>query len=131
MKVYFYLDNRNVEAFLVKYEARWIYVVTLSRRIRQKNKSRIRIQTVYCMKQNKKILQRLIIQQENKSRVLLYRNVFLSLIVHICIVAMHSCFIGCLPLEKSIINQLLIINTLTHFTTYCGIIVAHNYRKRP
>jgi hypothetical protein len=79
-------------------------------------------------------LQRLIIQsdqQENKSRVLLYRNVFLSLIVHICIVAMHSCFIGCLPLEKSIINQLLIINTLTHFTTNCGITVAHNYRKRP
>jgi hypothetical protein len=67
MKVYFYLDNRNVEAFLVKYEARWIYVVTLSRRIRQKNKSRIRIQTVYCMKQNKKFLQRLIIQSDKKT----------------------------------------------------------------
>jgi hypothetical protein len=40
-------------------------------------------------------------QQENKSRVLpnllFYRNVSLSLIVHI-----HSRFIGCLPLEKSV-----------------------------
>jgi hypothetical protein len=45
-------------------------------------------------------------QQENKSRVLphllFYRNVCLSLIVHLHI-AIHSRFIGSLPLEKSII----------------------------
>jgi hypothetical protein len=45
-------------------------------------------------------------QQENKSRVLphllFYRNIYLSLIVHIP--AIHSRFIGCLCLEKSIIN---------------------------
>jgi hypothetical protein len=44
-------------------------------------------------------------QQENKSRVLphllFYRNVCLGLIVHICILAIHSRFIGRLPLEKS------------------------------
>jgi hypothetical protein len=44
-------------------------------------------------------------QQENKSSVLphflFYRNVSLSLIVHICILAIYSRFIGCLPLEKS------------------------------
>jgi hypothetical protein len=47
-------------------------------------------------------------QQENKSRVLphllFYRNVCLSLIVHICIPATHSRFIGCLALKKLIIN---------------------------
>jgi hypothetical protein len=41
---------------------------------------------------------------ENKSRVLphllLCRNVRLSL-MYTCILAIHSCFIGCLPLEKS------------------------------
>jgi hypothetical protein len=46
---------------------------------------------------------------ENKSRVLpyllFYRNVCLSLILHICILAIHSRFIGCLSLEKSISNQ--------------------------
>jgi hypothetical protein len=40
---------------------------------------------------------------------LFYRNVCLSLIVHVyvhnvCILAIHSRFIGCLLLEKSIIN---------------------------
>jgi hypothetical protein len=29
---------------------------------------------------------------------------FLAGIVHICILALHSRFIGCLPLEKSVIN---------------------------
>jgi hypothetical protein len=52
------------------------------------------------------------VQQENKSRVLshllFYRNVSLSLIVHTCIFAIHSRFIGCLPLEDSIINYLII-----------------------
>jgi hypothetical protein len=49
-------------------------------------------------------------QQENKSRVLphflFYRNVWLSLIVHICILAIHSRFIGCLLLSiiKYVIN---------------------------
>jgi hypothetical protein len=47
-------------------------------------------------------------QQENKSRVLphllFYRNVSLNLIVHICILAIHSRFIGCLSLGKSIIS---------------------------
>jgi hypothetical protein len=47
-------------------------------------------------------------QQENKSRVpphlLFYRNVSLNLIVPICILAIHSRFIGCLPIEKYIIN---------------------------
>jgi hypothetical protein len=47
-------------------------------------------------------------QEENKSRVLphflFYRNVCLSLTVHRCIPAIHSCFIGCLALEKFIIN---------------------------
>jgi hypothetical protein len=43
-------------------------------------------------------------QEENKSRMLphllFYRNVSLSLIVHICILAIYGRFIGCLPLEK-------------------------------
>jgi hypothetical protein len=60
-----------------------------------------------------------------------YRNVCLSLIVQICILAIHSHFIGCLPLEKSIINELIInvfiFNGKTHFTTYS---VAYNYSKR-
>jgi hypothetical protein len=45
-------------------------------------------------------------QQENKSRVpphfLFYRNVSLNLIVPICILALPSRFIGCLPIEKYI-----------------------------
>jgi hypothetical protein len=51
----------------------------------------------------------------NKSRVLphllFYRNICLSLIVHICILAIHSRFIGWLLLEKSIINSSIIIIT--------------------
>jgi hypothetical protein len=47
-------------------------------------------------------------QQENKSRVLphllFYRKVCLSLMVHICILAIHCRLISCLPLENSIIN---------------------------
>jgi hypothetical protein len=47
-------------------------------------------------------------QQEKKLKMLphllFYRNVFLSLILHICILAIHSNFIDCLPIEKSIIN---------------------------
>jgi hypothetical protein len=50
-------------------------------------------------------------QQENKSSVLphflFYRNVSLSLIVHICILAIYSRFIGCLPLEKLILSLIL------------------------
>jgi hypothetical protein len=50
-------------------------------------------------------------QQENKSRMLphllFYRNVFLSLIVHICILAIHSRFIDYLHLEISIIKPIL------------------------
>jgi hypothetical protein len=65
-------------------------------------------------------------QQENKSSVLphflFYRNVSLSLIVHICILAIYSRFIGCLPLEKS---------QFYHSFYHSGIIVAHYYRKGP
>jgi putative copper export protein len=47
-------------------------------------------------------------KQENKSRVLprllFYRNICLSLIVHMCILVIHSRFIGCLPFEKCIID---------------------------
>jgi hypothetical protein len=35
-------------------------------------------------------------------------EVFLSSIIHICILAIYSRFIGCLPLAKSIIHQLII-----------------------
>jgi hypothetical protein len=49
-------------------------------------------------------LYRCIQSEKNKSRVLshllFYRNVFLSLILHIC-TSVHSRFIGCLPLENS------------------------------
>jgi hypothetical protein len=45
------------------------------------------------------------------------------------LLAVHGRFIGCLPFEKSIIDSL-IMNDQTHFTTYSGIIVAYNYRKR-
>jgi hypothetical protein len=49
---------------------------------------------------------------------------------HICILALHSRFIGCLPLEKSVINSLIInnywfvFNGKIHFTIYSGIIVT-------
>jgi hypothetical protein len=58
-------------------------------------------------------------QQENKSSVLphllFYRNVSVNLIVHICILAIHTRFIGCLPLEKSIMyTGCLTKNASTH-----------------
>jgi hypothetical protein len=43
---------------------------------------------------------------DEKKPFVFYRNVCISLIVHKCILAIHSRFIGCLPLGKFIINIL-------------------------
>jgi hypothetical protein len=70
-------------------------------------------------------------QQENKSRVLphllFYRNASLSLIVHICILALHSRFIGCLL----IINALTLMVKLILPLILGPSCLLNNYRKRP
>jgi hypothetical protein len=52
--------------------------------------------------------------------LLFCRNVYLRFTVHICILAIHSRFIGCLPLEKSIINEIII-----NIKRYIIILMSH------
>jgi hypothetical protein len=93
----------NTSFSLFNGEARFVCFrrkITLMKNIKQKNLRRNLSPSCFEQIQGD--------QQESKSRVLphllFYRNVFLSLIVHICILAIHSNFIGCLSLEKFIIN---------------------------